>query len=230
MNVGAPLAVGYMGIQHSGDLGLCRRGTVATARKMQRAGPKPGSQRVSGHAMSKREIAHELVLGWDQLVVHGAVAHQAVCDRYEDPLQDRVPVAQRTPGQARVVAAEQPRPRADRWPRRLSAERARGGLHPRVAAQAFGLPRRVPGAKERAAVGEDDAHGRADGRAIALVDGEEDRLGPHERARALGMSALRDRPDIPTAPPTDSFIASPINPVSNPVDELPSPPVTAAHD
>jgi hypothetical protein len=66
------------------DAGLSQPRGRCSARALSRR-----SQRVSGHAMSKRGIAHELVLGRGQLVVHGAVARQAVCDRYEDPLQDR---------------------------------------------------------------------------------------------------------------------------------------------
>ena len=134
-------------------------------------------------ALERAIIAGPGSLG-DELVVHGAVAHQAVSRRHQDGLQDAVPAGQGPGGDARLLAVEQCGAGPDGRAGGLAAQGGGGRLDGRVVPQPLGLPRLVVGAEVSPFAVEGQAHRRRDRRSVSLVGRQQNRLRVPDRGQA----------------------------------------------
>src|SRR5919199_2704822 len=108
-----------------------------------------------------------------ELDVHRLVAPQAVDQRDEETVQDRVLAREGSACVRGLGGAEHPGASPDPRPRGLAERRGRSDLHLGVVADALQLPRRVPGANERPTTINGDVHRCTYRRAVAAIGREE---------------------------------------------------------
>jgi len=111
-----------------------------------------------------------------ELVVHGAVAHEAMSRGDQHPLEDAV-ASRQSPGRdAGLLALQQGRACPDSRTCGLAADGRRSSLHPRVMPQALGLPCLVIGAEEGPVAIKGNTHRSVYRRPVAFVSGKKNRL------------------------------------------------------
>ena len=110
-----------------------------------------------------------------QLKVSGPAAHETVCERYEDALQEGVLAPERTRGALCVRASQRPGQRGNRRPGRPAARSAGSDLYVGVASYPLDLPCGAGAAHESPVPIDGEADGRANRRPVAAEGREQDR-------------------------------------------------------